>query len=163
LPRIVGVGKRSTGRKMAAAPITQTRGLALLRQGLATMCYGTCRGCDLSVASRRRPPAASGKKEAKKEWARGESSVPLTRPDSGALSQCYQNCTTQQLTCKQSCRPPRRRSPKPAISRLSWPSAARRDNERPFCELSRSQVAPRWPGPFSTKLSQIGCETRVKS
>jgi hypothetical protein len=29
-----------------------------------------------------------------------------TRPDPGALAQCYQSCTTQALTCKQTCTPP---------------------------------------------------------
>jgi hypothetical protein len=29
-----------------------------------------------------------------------------TRPDPGALAQCYISCNTQQLVCKQSCTPP---------------------------------------------------------
>jgi hypothetical protein len=29
-----------------------------------------------------------------------------TRPDPGALSQCYLSCNTQVLTCKQACTPP---------------------------------------------------------
>jgi hypothetical protein len=32
--------------------------------------------------------------------------TPATRPDSGALAQCYLACSTQALVCKQACTPP---------------------------------------------------------
>lgn len=56
------------------------------------LCQGTCSISNVPSVTTLGAPVSGGLTPA-----------PLVRPDSGALSQCYLNCTAQQLYCKQAC------------------------------------------------------------